>query len=700
MTFDYMHMLEEWRSNAALAQRIVTALRDRLGDEMVGAHAAEAVESLMARSGAASDAGASDEPSFIARRIGSVLDDVLNGETLSGPAAQMATRALDDQADGVGIPEHLSELVACMSAIAHDGCAPHGEGSVVDVYPRPGDLLARIEESTGYTSVDSVSADIAVGLVALSSEGVPDCFPAVKEALDHLAPGGVACLLLPNDFMWALRRDAVAAKQALVEAGTLECVVGLPTRVVPGTSTNVCLAILRAPQDDANGQGERGVLFIDARSLAERDEQTQRATLDARAIAAICEAYTAWRAGSSPRVIEERPCTVASPARIARNRYLLTPELYTRQDRGTGTSLSALVELGRQIAALDGDDAAACARAVDELAAVLEGLVDETGVADFPRRTLGDFIAPVSPDTEAGQNGVDAKGPFIVADMTALHQAAGDSIAVRIEDDPDARSGQAVFAVKGDLPVAYLARVMRHTSSEDLLVDAYGPNRHIDVEALLTSRFVCPPAKVACTMESAFEKCEALDAQLRIEEASVLEKADRAYRDAWERGTERVALSSVAMPRTGKDLPFAQRGAGEVPVLSAFGEAGTTDVPLSNGRTVVVGARGTLASLLWSTEPCWPTGGTVFIDPDSSDIAPEHLYFSLRAWMDTAGPVKVNGRDGLRDVVEKAEVVSYSESLEGLARTALAARASLVARRALVSQVVEQHLVPIALGGA
>ena len=71
----------------------------------------------------------------------------------------------------------------------------------------------------------------------------------------------------------------------------------------------------------------------------------------------------------------------------------------------------------------------------------------------------------------------------------------------------------------------------------------------------------------------------------------------------------------------GKGLIGAKRKAGLIPVYGSNGVVGYHDEPLTDGQTIILGRKGTVGAVHFSTGPCWPIDTTYFI----------HNFHGLRA---------------------------------------------------------------------
>lgn len=165
-------------------------------------------------------------------------------------------------------------------------------------------------------------------------------FAWVQHIVHHLAPAGVAGVVLANGSMSSTQNGEGTIRQALIEGvsgapGVVDCMVALPGQLFYSTQIPVCLWFLA--RDKSNGiarksklRDRRGeVLFIDARKLGHMVDRTRKEFSDAD-IDQITRTYHAWRgedhAGDYADVAGF--CKSASLDEIKGHGYVLTPGRY------------------------------------------------------------------------------------------------------------------------------------------------------------------------------------------------------------------------------------------------------------------------------------------------------------------------------------------------------------------------------------
>ncbi len=165
-------------------------------------------------------------------------------------------------------------------------------------------------------------------------------FAWVQHIVHHLAPSGVAGVVLANGSMSSTQNGEGAIRQALIEGvngapGVVDCMVALPGQLFYSTQIPVFLWFLA--RDKSNGiarntklrNRRNEVLFIDARKLGYMVDRTRKEFSDAD-IDKITRAYHAWRGESDAGTYEDVPgfCKSAKLEDIKEHGYVLTPGRY------------------------------------------------------------------------------------------------------------------------------------------------------------------------------------------------------------------------------------------------------------------------------------------------------------------------------------------------------------------------------------
>ncbi len=157
-------------------------------------------------------------------------------------------------------------------------------------------------------------------------------FAWLQHIYHHLAPTGVAGVVLANGSMSSTQSGEGEIRKVMVERDVVDCMIALPGQLFYSTQIPACLWFLA--RDKSNGiarnarlRDRRGeILFIDARKLGHMVDRTRR-EFSAEDIAKIAETYHRWREGNG---YEDVPgfCKAADHDTIKEHGYVLTPGRY------------------------------------------------------------------------------------------------------------------------------------------------------------------------------------------------------------------------------------------------------------------------------------------------------------------------------------------------------------------------------------
>jgi type I restriction enzyme M protein len=165
-------------------------------------------------------------------------------------------------------------------------------------------------------------------------------FAWVQHIVHHLAPAGVAGVVLANGSMSSTQNGEDAIRRSLIEGvgnapGVIDCMVALPGQLFYSTQIPVCLWFLA--RDKSNGVARNAklrdrrseILFIDARKLGHMVDRTRKEFSDAD-IETITRAYHAWRGEVDAGAYDDVAgfCKAASLEEIKAHGYVLTPGRY------------------------------------------------------------------------------------------------------------------------------------------------------------------------------------------------------------------------------------------------------------------------------------------------------------------------------------------------------------------------------------
>jgi len=153
----------------------------------------------------------------------------------------------------------------------------------------------------------------------------------LQHIVHHLAPNGIAGVVLANGSMSSNSSGEGEIRQSLIENDLVDCMVALPGNLFYGVTIPCCLWFLtknKKPEGLRNRSGE--VLFIDARKIGTMVDRVRRDFSDDDVLK-ISDTYHAWR--GQPDAVERSGayedvsgfCHSASLDDIKTNNYVLTP---------------------------------------------------------------------------------------------------------------------------------------------------------------------------------------------------------------------------------------------------------------------------------------------------------------------------------------------------------------------------------------
>jgi len=174
-------------------------------------------------------------------------------------------------------------------------------------------------------------------------------FAWILHFIYHLSPKGYAGFVLANGALSNVNRsEEIAIRKALVEAGVIDCIVSLPTKMFANTTIPVSLWFVgrnRGATDNHRAR-ENETLFIDARKLGHLVSRRQR-EFDPEDISRIADTYHSFRNLKPATLYEDIDgfCKVATRADIEQQGFVLTPGRYVGSPEADEDELPAAERL-------------------------------------------------------------------------------------------------------------------------------------------------------------------------------------------------------------------------------------------------------------------------------------------------------------------------------------------------------------------
>ena len=95
--------------------------------------------------------------------------------------------------------------------------------------------------------------------------------------------------------------------------------------------------------------------------------------------------------------------------------------------------------------------------------------------------------------------------------------------------------------------------------------------------------------------------------------------------------TELTQLGDICSLAYGESLPDSTRTLGNVPVYGSNGIVGKHNVSVTDSETIIIGRKGSVGKINYSSVPCFPIDTTYYIDKSKTDCDLRWLYYTLSA---------------------------------------------------------------------
>jgi len=153
----------------------------------------------------------------------------------------------------------------------------------------------------------------------------------IQHFLYHLNPKGTAGFVLAKGALSSKTNGEGEIRKKMIEAGLVDCIVNLPTKLFLNTQIPACLWFLsREKESDSNNPRRNKILFIDARNIGSLISRKNR-ELTEEDINLIAKIYHDWKSGNAEYQDIPGLCksvSIDGEGGVASLDYVLTPGHY------------------------------------------------------------------------------------------------------------------------------------------------------------------------------------------------------------------------------------------------------------------------------------------------------------------------------------------------------------------------------------
>lgn len=177
----------------------------------------------------------------------------------------------------------------------------------------------------------------------------------LQHIIHHLAPNGVAGVVLANGSMSSNQSGEGEIRKTLIEKDLVDCMVAMPGQLFYSTQIPACLWFLARNKKNAHPRDRSGeVLFIDARKMGVMVDRTRRELTD-EDIKKIGLIYHAWRGEKDAGEYVDVPgfCKAAKLDEVSGHGFVLTPGRYVGSEAAEDDDETFDVKFPRLVAELE-----------------------------------------------------------------------------------------------------------------------------------------------------------------------------------------------------------------------------------------------------------------------------------------------------------------------------------------------------------
>ena len=157
-------------------------------------------------------------------------------------------------------------------------------------------------------------------------------FAWVQHFIHHLAPKGVAGFVLSKGSLTSKSSNEDVIRKNIVDAGIVDCIVNLPTKLFLNTQIPACLWFVSNKRHGYNGDRKREdeILFIDANELGHLINRRTR-EFSGEDINKIAGTYHEWRKANGTYQDIPGFCASVKTEKVKELDYVLSPGRYVGQ---------------------------------------------------------------------------------------------------------------------------------------------------------------------------------------------------------------------------------------------------------------------------------------------------------------------------------------------------------------------------------